>query len=180
MGHQSVLPILLFELEGIGNAPRDPLYDLEERIWSVPEMSCPFMIWRRWGIPRVFPGPRHWMCYIIRRCFFCVSFMLFVFVFAFCDVCFLQPCGHLLGKGWTLDSLVCDVFLSFFTFLLSPGVLGQVRYLIVSIPDHCLLSNCYLSWGTISKRFLLSRRYIPLILRYYFKYDCVRSKCKCI
>ena len=28
-------------------------------------------------------------------------FVLFVFVLAFCDVCFLQPCGHLSGKGLT-------------------------------------------------------------------------------
>ena len=32
---------------------------------------------------------------------------------------------------------MCDVFLSFITFSL--GVLGQVWYLIVSIPDLCLL-----------------------------------------
>ena len=24
-------------------------------------------------------------------------------------VCSLQPCGHLLGKGWPLGSLVCNV-----------------------------------------------------------------------
>ena len=27
---------------------------------------------------------------------------------------FLQPCGHMLGKGWSLGCLVCDVFLFFF------------------------------------------------------------------
>ena len=26
-------------------------------------------------------------------------------------VCSLQPCRHLLGKGWALGSLVCDVSL---------------------------------------------------------------------
>ena len=35
-------------------------------------------------------------------------------------------------------ALVCDVQLCFVTF--SCGILGQVRYLIVSIPDHCHLS----------------------------------------
>ena len=50
-------------------------------------------------------------------------------------VCSLQPCGHLLAKGWPLGSLVCDVF---FTF--PCGVLGQVWSLIVSIPDLCLLT----------------------------------------
>ena len=54
-------------------------------------------------------------------------------------VCSLQPCGHLLGKDWPLGSVVPGVFLCvFFTFLC--GVLGQVWYFIVSIPDLCLLS----------------------------------------
>ena len=41
-------------------------------------------------------------------------FLLFLVLFAIlslCLVCFLQPCGHLLGKGGPLRSLVCDVFL---------------------------------------------------------------------
>ena len=46
-------------------------------------------------------------------------------------VCSVQPCVHLLGKGWPLGSLVCDVFLWFVTF--PYGVPGQVWYLIVSI-----------------------------------------------
>ena len=29
----------------------------------------------------------------------------------FCLICVLQPCGHLLGKGWPLGPPVCDVFL---------------------------------------------------------------------
>ena len=35
---------------------------------------------------------------------------------------------------------VCDVFLCFCHFPITCGVLGKVRYLIVSIPDLCLLS----------------------------------------
>ena len=50
----------------------------------------------------------------------------------------LQPCGHLLGKGWPLGFLVCDVFCVFVT--LPCGVLGQVWNLIVLIPDLCLLT----------------------------------------
>ena len=47
------------------------------------------------------------------------------FVDLFCYLCFvsvmlscmsLQPCGHLLGKGWSLSSLVCDVFLCYSHF----------------------------------------------------------------
>ena len=33
-----------------------------------------------------------------------------------CLDCSLQPCGHLLGKGWPLASLVCDVFLCLIHF----------------------------------------------------------------
>ena len=39
-----------------------------------------------------------------------------------CLACSLQPCDHLLGKGWPLGSLVCDVFLCFCHFTLwCPG-----------------------------------------------------------
>ena len=31
-------------------------------------------------------------------------------------VCFVQPCGHLLGTCWPLGSPVCDVFLWFCHF----------------------------------------------------------------
>ena len=41
------------------------------------------------------------------------------------------------GKGLTSGSPVCDVLLCFVTFPCS--VLGQVWYLIVSIPDICYL-----------------------------------------
>ena len=46
-------------------------------------------------------------------------------------------CGHLLGKADHL-ALVCGVFCEFVTFLI--GILGQVWYLIVSIPDLCTLT----------------------------------------
>ena len=59
----------------------------------------------------------------------------------------LQHCGHLLGKGWSIGSLVCDVFLYFCHFPI--GVLVTVWYLIASIPDLCHLPylvtwTCYL------------------------------------
>ena len=49
-------------------------------------------------------------------------------------VCFLQPCGHLLGKGWPL---LCDVSCVFVTYPYSD--LGHVWYLILWIPDLCKL-----------------------------------------
>ena len=63
-------------------------------------------------------------------------FCYLCFVLSSCFICSLQPCGHLLGKGLPLGSFVYDVSLCFVTF--PCGVLGQVWYLIVSIPDLCL------------------------------------------
>ena len=49
-------------------------------------------------------------------------FVIFVFCLLRCLVCPLQPCGHLLGKGWPLGSLECDVFLCFSHFpMCCPG-----------------------------------------------------------
>ena len=60
--------------------------------------------------------------------------IIFVIYFL-CLYCFLvfslQPCGHLLGKGWPLGLLVIEVILCFVTF--PCGVLGQVLCLIVLI-----------------------------------------------
>ena len=69
-------------------------------------------------------------------------------------VCSLEPYGHLLGNGWPLGSLVCDVFLCFGTFLCE--VLGQVWYLIVSIPDLCLLTYFYINCFTISNNMVFN------------------------
>ena len=65
----------------------------------------------------------------------------FIFVFVF-DI--LSSLWSLDGKGISLASPMCDVFLSFITFPLV--VLGQVWYLIVSIPDHCLLYKNFSRW----------------------------------
>ena len=61
----------------------------------------------------------------------------FVFVFVILSFCSLQPCDNLLGKAGPLGSLVCDVFLYFVIF--PHGFTGQVWYLIVLMPDLCLL-----------------------------------------
>ena len=67
-----------------------------------------------------------------------VLYVIYVSCLSCFLVCSLQPCGHLLGKGWPLGSFVCDVFCDFVTFTCS--VLGQVWYLIGSIPNLCLLT----------------------------------------
>ena len=49
----------------------------------------------------------------------------------------LLLCGHLLGKGWPLGSrLWCLLWVCHLLI----GILGQVWYLIVSIPDLCTLT----------------------------------------
>ena len=63
-------------------------------------------------------------------CYLCLSL-------SYCRVCSLQPCGQLLGKSWPLGSLSVMFSCVFVTF--PHGVLGQVWYLIISIPDLCLL-----------------------------------------
>ena len=59
------------------------------------------------------------------------------FEFVFVRVCLYVLCGHLLGKGWPLGSrLWCLLWVCHFPI----GILGQVWYLIVSIPDLCTLT----------------------------------------
>ena len=91
----------------------------------------------------------------------------FVDLLCFCSVlcllCFVCVClyvlrGHLLGKGWPLGScLWCLLRVCHFPI----GILGQVWYLIVSIPDLCnltyfdltitpLLSNLFKSLSMIA------------------------------
>ena len=70
----------------------------------------------------------------------------FVDLLCFCSVlcllCFVRVClyvlrGHLLGKGWPLGSrLWYLLWVRHFPI----GILGQVWYLIVSIPDLCNLT----------------------------------------
>ena len=43
-------------------------------------------------------------------------FFILCLYLLYCLVCVMQPCGHLLGKGWLLGSPVCDVFLCFCHF----------------------------------------------------------------
>ena len=45
--------------------------------------------------------------------FVLLTFVIYVLCLSCYLVCPLQPCGHLLGKGWPLGSLVCDVFLCY-------------------------------------------------------------------
>ena len=67
---------------------------------------------------------------------FCSVLCLLCFV----CVCLYVLCGHLLGKGWPLGSrLWCLLWVCHFPI----GILGQVWYLIVSIPDLCTFTYFY-------------------------------------
>ena len=69
-----------------------------------------------------------------------LCYLCFVFVMLSC-LFIAALCGHLLGKCWPLCSFVCDVVFFVCVFVTFPcGVLRQVWYLIVSIPDNCLLT----------------------------------------
>ena len=64
---------------------------------------------------------------------FCSVLCLLCFV----RVCLYVLCGHLLGKGWPLGSrLWCLLWVCHFPI----GILGQMWYLIVSIPDLCTIT----------------------------------------
>ena len=65
------------------------------------------------------------------------GFVLSCVCYVFVCVCLYVLCGHLLGKGWPLGShLWCLLWVYRFPI----GILGQVWYLIVSIPDLCTLT----------------------------------------
>ena len=71
---------------------------------------------------------------------FCSVLCLLCFV----RVCLYVLCGHLLGKGWPLGSrLWCLLWVCHFPI----GNLGQVWYLIVSIPDLCNLITFHIFKG---------------------------------
>ena len=81
---------------------------------------------------------------------FCSVLCLLCFV----RVCLYVLCGHLLGKGWPLGSrLWCLLWVCHFPI----GILGQVWYLIVSIPDLCTITYFY-AIITIKHSFLIHQR----------------------
>ena len=125
----------------------------------------------------------------------------FVDLLCFCSVlcllCFVRVslyvlCGHLLGKGWPVGSrLWCLLWVCHFPI----GILGQVWYLIVSIPDLCNLTYfspcllmkifaCVLSSifaillekrvGCLTRNFSFNMRF-PKI--WYFEMNGLRSMC---
>ena len=71
------------------------------KTWSTSELWVRLAQWKRFK-----PSCKIFLLTVPRRYFFCGSFMLFLYCvcYAFVRVCFLMPCGHLLGKDWPLGS----------------------------------------------------------------------------
>ena len=94
---------------------------------------------------------------------FCSVLCLLCFV----RVCLYVLCGHLLGKDWPLGSrLWCLLWVCHFPI----GILGQVWYLIVSIPDLCILTYFDLFQQNILDVYLNIFRIWPaLLFKVYFK-----------
>ena len=81
----------------------------------------------------------------------------------FVRVCLYVLCGHLLGKGWPLGSrLWCLLWVCHFPI----GILGQVWYLIVLIPDLCFLTH-YDSLRPSQRFFSNVRTGLPGLNQYY-------------
>ena len=89
---------------------------------------------------------------VTRRYFFRGSFMLFLscVCYAFVHVCLLLPCGHLLGKGWTLGSrfryLIVSLLLSHW-YPVSGVVLDCIdSWILPSFLHHCFRGKSAHPW----------------------------------
>ena len=109
----------------------------------------------------------------------------FVDLLCFCSVlcllCFVRVClyvlrGHLLGKGWPLGSrLWCLLWVCHFPI----GILGQVWYLIVSIPDLCNLTyycTRHIMTSYIFKEMALTITCVNMVEN-SFKITCLEHNC---
>ena len=98
---------------------------------------------------------------------------LLCFCSVLCLLCFVRVClyvlrGHLLGKGWPLGSrLWCLLWVFHFPI----GILGQVWYLIVSIPDLCNLTYSNPMNNTYPAIFI----FWAVIVSLFWPYNCIVS-----
>ena len=99
-------------------------YRVHESIFQIEELKCDLKIF---------------LLTVPRRCFFRGSFLLFMF-----RVChaFLSVHCSLVITCWERANLLALLYVMFSCVIVTfpCGVLGQVWYLIVSIPDLCLLT----------------------------------------
>ena len=76
---------------------------------------------------------------VLRRCFFCGSFLLFMF--SACHVFLSVHCGLVITYLERADLLAFLYVMFYCVFVTFPcGILGQLWYLNVSISDLCHLS----------------------------------------
>ena len=100
-------------------------------------------------------------------CYACIS----VSCLSCFPVCSLQPCGHLLGKGWPLASLVCYVLLRFWHFpMWCPG--SNVFFDCI---DSDLYLLTYFACLTVFLVFLIFWCH-RFAMSYYMYYDSFWSK----
>ena len=105
--------------------------------WSTSELRVRLAPLNRFKpSSKIFYWPFQGGTYFVDLLCFCSVLCLLCFV----RVCLYVLCGHLLGKGRPLGSrLWCLLWVCHFPI----GILGQVWYLIVSIPDLCNLITLY-------------------------------------
>ena len=114
--------------------------------WSTSELRARLAPWN-WFKPssKIFYWPFQGGTSFVDLLCFCSVLCLLCFV----RVCLYVLCGHLLGKGWPLGSrLWCLLWVCHFPI----GILGQVWYLIVSIPDLCSITYFWKNLFTIHLR----------------------------
>ena len=105
--------------------------------WSTSELRVRLALLNRFKpSSKIFYWPFQGGTSFVDLLCFCSVLCLLCFV----RVCLYVLCGHLLGKGWPLGSrLWCLLWVCHFPI----GILGQVWYLIVSIPDLCTITYFY-------------------------------------
>ena len=95
---------------------------------------------RVWLVPlNMFKSSSNFLMTVPRWCFFCGSFLLFMFYVSLCYATLSVPCSLIITywEKFDLLALLCVTFSCVFVTF-SYGVLGQVWYLIILIPDICL------------------------------------------
>ena len=104
--------------------------------------------------------------------FCCLSLYL-----PFCDICFLQRC-QLLGKGWLLGLLVCEVFIWFVTFPF--GVLGQVWYLYRFLIFAFFLTLNRLCSFVQFHSSRSSQQFFSYVGQYFLGWTCTKQRLLCL
>ena len=96
--------------------------------------------------------PSIFLLAVQRRYFFCGSFLLFVL--HVCHSVLSAPCSLLITCWKSADVLALSCVIISSVFVTFPyGILGQVWYLMVPIPDLCLLP-CFNYWISFAPVFI--------------------------